>query len=512
MNNPIATPSLRRDLRLLLLILLPCFLLLLGIRPLSVPDEGRYPEVAREMVLTGDYVTPRVNGIVFLDKPALYYWLQAVSYKVFGVSEWSVRLMPALFGVLGVAMVFITAWQLFSRRAAWWSAAALASNPLYFLASQYADMNIEIAVLVTCAICLFLLGRTQPVGSRPRRSLYWLAWMAIGFGILTKGLIGFVFPAMVVGSWVLAGWRWRELPHWYFVSGLLIVLAVCWPWFAAAQKANPQFLHYFFIYQQFERFSGTGFNNELPVWFYVPVILAGMLPWTLWLPKALYNQLRCAWGAQALADRDVRQMLLLWPALILVFFSIPASKIVGYILPVLPPLALLLGDYLDRRQTLAEASHAQPASLRATRFLPAVGALLILGVLVGALQFDRNSIRPLARELQSRMQAGDTVITYRRYYQDLPMYLHTTAPITVVDDWTDPEIMKEDNWRREFYLGLQNQPEAREWLIDEAAFAARLQSHQRIFVLASARYEQDLLSRYGLKLVARTDKAVLLSR
>lgn len=513
--------TLKQDLQRLLLILLPCFLLLSGWRPLSVPDEGRYPEVAREMFLSGDFITPRVNGIVFLDKPALYYWLETLSFKVFDVSPWSIRLMPALFGVLGVAIIFITAWQLFSRRAAWWSAAILASNPLYFLAAQYADMNLEIAVLVTCALCLFLLGRREAVGTVARRYLFWLAWMAIGFGVLTKGLIGFVFPAMVAGCWTVLGWRWRELPRWYCISGFIIVLAICLPWFMAVQKQNPQFFHYFFIYQQFERFSGTGFNNEFPFWFYLPVIAGGLLPWSLWLPKALANQSRCALGKAALPDADVRQFLLLWPTAILLFFSLPASKIVGYILPVFPPLALLLGDYLDRKIKHSESTGTMSFALRQSKYLAAIGVIISITLLLIIPRFEQTGIRPLADVLTKQLQAGDTIIGYRNYYQDLPLYLHQTAwqaaqgkqiqPLTVIDNWNDPNIMKEDNWRREFYLGLQSQPEARNWLIDDNTFAEKIKTASRIFVLSSYRNEQELTARYGLHVIARTKKNILLA-
>jgi 4-amino-4-deoxy-L-arabinose transferase-like glycosyltransferase len=508
-------PSLfKRDLLRLLAMLLPAFLLLLGIRPLSSPDEGRYPEVAREMLLTGDYITPKVNGIVFLDKPALYYWLESVSFHLFGVHEWSVRLMPALFGVLGVTLVFITAWKLFSRRAAWWSAAVLATNPLYFLASQYADMNIEIAVLVTAALCLFLLGRNETVRTVNRRNLFWLAWLAIGLGILTKGLIGLAFPAMVVGVWVVLGWRWRELRHWYFVSGAVIALAVCLPWFLAVQQQNPQFFHYFFIYQQFERFSGGGFNNPLPIWFYLPVIIGGLLPWSAWLPLGLRDQWRYAFAKNKANNADVRQLLLLWPLLILVFFSMPSSKIVGYILPVIPPLALLLGDYLARR---FENSTDVSLPLRITQWLPAVGATIIVAAIFGAAKFDHSGIRPLVRDLQKQLQPGDMIISYRTYYQDLPMYLQTPKPLIVVDNWDDPEILNEDTWRREFYLGLNHQPEAREWLIDDSRFAELLaqqlsEKNSHLFVLARSREEQTLTARYDLRVIARDKKNILLRR
>ena len=347
--------SCAREALVLALMLFVCWFAISGWRPLSVPDEGRYPEIAREMLMTGDFVTPRLNGVAFLDKPALYYWLQTVSYRLLGVSTWSVRLMPVLFGVAGVVLVFVASWHLFSRRAAQIAAAVLASSPLYVGASQYANMDLEVATWISATLLLFLLAWQA---SQPRqRWLFWAAYACMGCGVLTKGLIGAVFPLMIIGAWTVLGWRWRELLRWQIIPGVMITLAVCLPWYLAVQKANPGFFHYFFIYQQFERFASGGFNNALPFWFYLPVIAIGLLLWSFWLPHALHNQFRAAVGSTALHQADARQLLLLWPALILVFFSIPQSKIVGYILPVLPPLAMLLGDYLDRKLDFA---HGQP--------------------------------------------------------------------------------------------------------------------------------------------------------
>jgi 4-amino-4-deoxy-L-arabinose transferase-like glycosyltransferase len=429
--------------------------------------------------------------------------------------------MPALFGVFGVVIVFVTAWKLFSRRAAWWSAAVLASNPLYFLASQYADMNIEVAVLITAALCLFLLARNA-VERRARRYLFRAAWLAIGLAILTKGLIGIVFPAMIVGAWTVAGNRWKELRSWHFFTGALLVLAVCLPWFVLVQRQNPQFFHYFFIYQQFERFSGHGFNNESPFWFYLPVIAAGLLPWSIWLPSALRRQWLLA--QQNKPGSDVYQFLLLWPLLILLFFSIPASKVVGYILPVIPPLALAIGVFLaDRREFSAEQSigAARVRSLRERFFsirtavwMPAIGAVICLAAIAGATHFDRAGVAPLAKQIQHLAAPRDRIVSYRQYYQDLPLYLQTSRPLLVVDDWNDPQIMEEDNWRREFYIGLNNhngaQQDAHQWLIDENRFAAMLNEPTRTFVLARARDERELVRRYGLRVAARTGKNILM--
>jgi len=501
-----------RDGLILLLLLTIYFVALMGLRPLSVPDEGRYPEVAREMLLTHDYVTPRVNGIVFLDKPILYYWLQAASFKVLGVNTWSIRLMPALFGIVGALLVFFTAHQLFNRRAAWWSVGALVCNPIYFLAAHYANMDLEIAIWVSAALCLFLLARKKPEGTTERRNIFWWAWAAIGCGILTKGLIGLVFPAMVVGVWVVIGWRWRELKHWYFVSGLLVMLAICLPWYLAVQHRNPQFFHYFFIYQQFERFSSGGFNNVFPFWFYLPVVLLGLIPWALYLPIALYNQWRCAFGKMALADAGTRQILLLWPLLIFIFFSIPASKIVGYILPVIPPLAILIGEYIDRKLTLAEKTETQRSFF--TKILPALpvtGAVIAVALLLIVPRFEPpEGIKPLVSELQAQWKAGDEIICYHNYFQDLPVYIQATQPLKVVEDWSNPEILKDDNWRREFYFGLQDQPEAKAWLIDESEFSAFLKNHSRVFIFARKKDVKAIEKKYALRAIGETEKNVLL--
>lgn len=259
-------------------------------------------------------------------------------------------------------------------------------------------------------------------------------------------------------------------------------------------------------------FPGTGFNNEFPFWFYVPVIAVGLLPWSFWLPKALYNQIRCAFGKAALADADVRQLLLLWPFLILVFFSIPASKIVGYILPVLPPLALLVGEYIDRRLIHADNTGVKTFTLKSISWLPVIGGAITLSLLLVARMHDQSGIRPLADELQSRWQPGDVLLSYRHYYHDIPLYLQTEKPLVVADDWSDPAIMQTDNWQREFYIGLQKQPEARAWLVDEATFNRQLEENPRVFVLATKGDGEYLVQRKKLRIIARTQKHVLLAK
>lgn len=553
-----------RDLALLLIVLLPWFLALMGARPLNVPDEGRYPEVAREMLVSGDFITPRVNGAVFLDKPALYYWLQAASLKTFGVSVASIRLMPALFGVAGCLLVFLTGWRFFSRRAAWLSVLPLAASPLYFLASQYANLDLEVAVWITAALVGFLFGHGEAPGS-PRRRLYFaLAYLAGGFGVLTKGLIGIVLPSIVIFAWMLWRRRWRELPSWSLPLLPVAVLAVCLPWYTAVQVHNPQFLHFFFIYQQFQRYTGGGFNNVFPAWFYPAVLALGLLPWSFWLPAAFTE----GWKRRA-ESGDVRAFLMAWPLVILLFFSLPASKIVSYILPTVPPMALLLGAAFDdwlgqqRRQpwlvrgvavvllalligalvaagkewhqphhplhpelpwlllglaaTLAAAVACCVLALRGQLDKLLLGlALAGGGIATWAVPlvpcFDKESIRETAAALLPRLTPDAVVVTYHNYFQDLPLYLNRAEPIRVVDDWTDPNIVKIDNWRREFYFALQDQPEARGWLLDDAGFAALLNGRRPVYMVVNADLAEGVKQRYGLVELHRTPAYIVLGR
>ncbi|WP_179958107.1 phospholipid carrier-dependent glycosyltransferase [Chitinimonas arctica] len=550
-----------RDICLLLLLLLPYFLALLAARPLNVPDEGRYPEVARAMLLSGDFITPKVNGAVFLDKPALYYWLQALSYQVLGVGTASTRVMPALFGVAGCLLVFLVGRRLFSRRAGWLAAGILASSPLYYIASQYANLDLEVAIWISAALFAVLLGRQAPPAKR--RRYFIAAYLAGGCGVLTKGLIGVVLPGLVLAGWLLWRRRWRELPSWHLGWSLPLVLLVCLPWYAAVQAANPQFLHYFFVFQQFERYTAGGFNNAFPWYFYLLVLGLFVLPWSLWLPAAL----RRAWQRRTEAD-ETRPFLLVWPALILLFFSLPASKIVSYILPVLPPLALLLAAYFDEQ--LNTAGVPKRLAMLATVVLAGAGGLLLYAIpslqarypaapqlapwlallagvlLAGALLLAWGTVRkrldlvlsglllaaagtgwcvniivgrvddqtswPVAQALKPHLSEQALLISYHDYYQDLPIYLNRREPIHVVDNWRDPTLAGKDNWRREFHYALGWQPEAAAWLVGEEGFASLLRQQRPIFVVLAEPLADEVARRHGLRVLWRGSGRAILTR
>ncbi len=515
------------------LILLGIFYALwIGNHPLFTPDEGRYSEVAREMVVTGDYITPRVNGVAFLDKPVLYYWLQASAIKLFGLKEWALRFWPALLGIFGCLMTYFAGRILFNRRAGILSAVILGTTPLYYGAAHYANLDLEVAVLIGTTLFFSLLA-LQSTTDKNRHFFFILAYLFCGLAALTKGLIGIVFPILIIGLWIVLLNRWKIIKHMRLISGLLLFLAITFPWYYLVQQANPEFLHFFFVTQQVSRFLTHGdYNNKTPFWFYVPIVLAGFFPWSVFAFQALIKQSKQVWQNRQAHATDL--FLLLWFTLIFIFFSIPKSKTIGYILPVLPPLALMVGHYLatmwDTRSTkgfkigvlffvglsiaLGSIAFIAPhsnsfnlspalkpylfftaglfflASISVLPFINSVKSIFFCVTLVAVLGLltlsastsilNEKSIKPVAMDLKPKLSANDEVVAYYKYYQDLPIYLERR--ITIVADWAAPDIINKDNWVRELWFGMPFQ-NTKDWLIDDHAFWRRWQSDKRLFVI-----------------------------
>ena len=245
--------------------------------PLINPDEARYTEIAREMLATGDFITPKLNNVIFFDKPILYYWLQAFSMKLFGVNEWAARFFPSIYGIVGCLLMYCGGTFLINRRTGILAALLLACSPFYFFAAHFANMDLEVAVLITGSLTLFLIG-IQDKYAQQSKWLLWGSYAFAGLAILTKGLIGIVFPLMIIGCWILLTGKWAILKRMRILSGIIIIAAIVCPWFYLVQKHNPTFMHYFFTIQHFERFTTTDFNSQSPAWFYLPIVLFGLFP------------------------------------------------------------------------------------------------------------------------------------------------------------------------------------------------------------------------------------------
>lgn len=521
------------DLVFLSIVLGILYFLWLGSYPIFTPDEGRYSEVAREMARTGDYITPRLNGVGFFDKPILYYWLQASAINLFGLKEWALRIWPALLGVFCCLAVYMSGRILYSRRAGVISAIILATNIMYFGASHYANMDIEVAVFISTSLLCFIVA--MQLSSEPARTLVLLLSYAFSaLAILTKGLIGIAFPMMIIGSWILALNRWHVLTKMRIISGTIVLLLIAAPWYLLVQKANPHFLEFFFITQQFSRFLTKGsYNNVSALWFYIPIIVIGFLPWSLFLIQAVSYHIKLIW--QNRQKHAVELFILLWFALIFVFFSIPKSKTIGYIAPVFPALALMIGHYFDHHWNrlksrglyfgvigllilcgitgvafLNMAPNIFPVDYRLIPYSITAGVILsitaitlyyilktnqfskifycttiaasffLLTFISSAHIINHKTIKPLADIIATELKPDDEVVTYYRYYQDLPIYLEKR--ITIAANWHAEDIPQYDNWQRELWFNMPYQ-DTSSWLIEEDEFWRRWQSNKRIFVL-----------------------------
>ena len=313
----------------------------LGYRHLIKPDEGRYAEIPREMIATGDWVTPRINGYKYFEKPPLQYWATAASFSAFGLNEWAARLWPGLTGFLGVLLVFWAGNRLFAPPAGLFGAAVTASCALYAIVGHLLTLDMGLSVFMAASVFAFAVAQREAADAGRKR---WMlaAWAAMALAVLSKGLVGAVLPVAAVGAYVLLQRDWKLLARLELIRGGLLFLAIAAPWFVMVSLANPEFPRFFFIHEHFERFLTKEHDRYQPAWFFIPVLLIGMLPWVVTLFPALWRAL----PRSAEPGFDARRFLLLWCAVVFVFFSASSSKLLPYILPLFPALSLLIGDYL----------------------------------------------------------------------------------------------------------------------------------------------------------------------
>ncbi|MEO8936532.1 MAG: glycosyltransferase family 39 protein [Burkholderiaceae bacterium] len=329
----------------------------LGHRKLIKPDEGRYAEIPREMVVSGDWLTPRLNGLKYFEKPPLQYWTTAAAYETFGVSEWTSRLWTALTGFAGVLVVGFTATRLYDRRTGLFSATVLASGLAYVLLGHFNTLDMGLALFITMTWCAVLLARDARVrdddpdahcGSgrrgRPSHAKRWMmvAWAAMALATLSKGPVAVVLSGGALVAYLVMSRDWKLLGMLAPVRGLALFVLIAGPWFIAVSRANPEFAHFFFIHEHVERFLTTEHRREGPIWYFVPVLLAGLLPWLSVAAPAML----LAWRAPARGGFAPERLMLALIGVVFVFFSLSGSKLPSYILPVFPAFAILIGRRL----------------------------------------------------------------------------------------------------------------------------------------------------------------------
>jgi len=317
----------------------------LGIRPLYKADESRYGEISREMVASGDWVTPRLNGFKYFEKPPLQYWATAAFFSLIGEKDWVARLWTALIGFAGIVMVLTAANRLFGPPAGLYAAAVLAASPLYVLLGQVNTLDMSVTFFLSAAIFSFALGQML------------VFWAACALAVLSKGLIGIVLPGAALFLYMLAKRDGSLIRRARVMPGVALFLLIAAPWFIAVSAANAEFAHFFFVREHFERFTTHLHQRVHPAWYFIPVLAAGMAPWLVPLGHAAMRAFR--------RRTDAELLLWIWAAVVFAFFSVSGSKLPPYILPIFPALAVLAARSLTRRVLIVQSLVTIPVALGA---------------------------------------------------------------------------------------------------------------------------------------------------
>ncbi len=342
-------------------------------RKLIKADEGRYGEIPREMVATGDWLTPRVNGFKYFEKPPLQYWATAAAYSVFGVSEWATRLWTALTALAGIALVWLAGNRAFGPPAGRYSALALGGMTLYIFVGSFVTLDMGVSFFMSLAVISVMLAQLDATPARERRLWMLLGWAGMALAVLSKGLIGLVLPVAAAGMYILVRRDWAVLRRLYIISGGALFLLIAAPWFIAVSLANPEFFQFFFIQEHVERFLTRQHGRYQPAWYFIPVLIVGTMPWLLVAAAGVWKALR---------HREPQRFqpalfLAVWCALVFLFFSGSGSKLASYVLPIFPALALLAGRILP----------AVPPRLLAAQsvlaFIAGVATVWLSGKLIG---------------------------------------------------------------------------------------------------------------------------------
>ncbi len=471
----------------------------LGFRDLIHPDEGRYAEISRQMLMSGDWLTPRLNGILYFEKPPLQYWAGAVAFGLFGFNDFAARFWPGFTGAFAVFALWWTTRQVLGSRVALYAAATLGSCVWWLGNGHFVTLDMGLSASLTLALLGFWYAQRDNATPEQNRNGMLTAWLALALAVLSKGLVGIVLPGAVLVAYSVVAHDfgfWRRM-RW--LPGLLLFALVAVPWFVLVSMRNPDFARFFFIHEHFTRFLTTDHRRTGAWWYFVPILLVGLIPWTSLLPGAL------AIGWRRVAGRfQGNRLLLVWAVVIFGFFSVSGSKLPSYILPVFPALALLIGQHLQRLPARRLGWHCAAMSLmaligiavlvvmttagltgtagfsadeldyrnwitaglaliaalaalaswlaRTGRVGPAVVALAVSGllgtqtILSGHQTLAREkTARTIAAVLAARLPAGAPVFMVGYYDQTLPFYLR--RPVTLVD-WVD-----------EFETGLRIEPE-----------------------------------------------------
>lgn len=379
------------------------FFFLLHRIPLWSSDEGRYGEIAREAFESGDYVVTRFNYVDYLEKPILAPLLTGGAYALFGVSSFSSRLVSVVSALLGLVLCWFFTRRLLGQRIADLATVILLTSVGYVLVGRFAVIDMLMTLLMSGAMfCLMTAYFERKPG------IYLWAYVFMGFAFLTKGLIGFVLPGAIFFFFLVWVRDLKEILKMKLGWGLLILAVIVVPWFLAVSRREPEFFDVFIIKHHLERFAAKTFGRKKPFWFYVPILFATLFPWSLFLISAVTRAVKEP-------ESDLRRKLkfmIVWAAVIFVFFSLPRAKLPYYLLPLSMPAAVLLAYFFEtwRAGRLQNRSLEHLLAEGAWR-LTAVLCVLLFFVLNPVLYFffpdpEMRALRPIVITGTSLVMAG----------------------------------------------------------------------------------------------------------
>jgi len=526
--------------------------LLLGYRDLIDPDEGRYAEIAREMLNSGNWITPRLNGYKYFEKPPLQYWGSAISMALLGETNAAARVWCSGLGFIGALWVGFVGRRLYGASAGYFAFLFLISTVLYAGLGHANSLDMGVSALLIIAVGALALA--QSVRHLPTQERNWmlLAWAALAGATLSKGLIGLVLPGGALVLYSLWQRDWALWRHLHLGKGLLVYLLIAAPWFVAVSYANPEFPHFFFIHEHFERFTSDVHGRTKSNWYFFAVFAIGAMPW---LFSALNGLIKppFSWRAEA-GKFEASRLLWVYAIFVFFFFSISHSKLPAYILPMFPALALLVGENMSRRKhfiadgiiaiVLAgvififfiwQADNTAKLGRLATHlplFRPWIIATAVLtgvaGIATQLLKRQRNlaisifalcallgvqmlswgyqsiselrSSKAMAEAIQSYIAKSgkDIVEIYdvKRYDQSLPYYLGRT--INLVD------------FTGELEFGINQEPQ--KWLNEANFLPIWLNSEQAISVLPQTTYAQWQQQKVPMQVIYENSRYIAVAR
>ncbi|MCX5815699.1 MAG: glycosyltransferase family 39 protein [Proteobacteria bacterium] len=325
----------RSNIRHLLIILLFSYVFFfygMGEYSLKEPDEGRYAEIPREMIELNDYTVPHLNYVRYFEKPPLFYWAVAASYKLFGVNEWSFRFANAFSAFLCMLSLYIFVRRWFGERAAFLSSIVLISSFGFFSMARIVTIDMFFTLWLSLSLFCFL-GYY-----RERKPLFiYFFYVFLAFATLSKGIVAIILLIVTIIIFLLIEKKTSFIKEMRIIKGIIIYGVIALPWFIAISLKESEFFYFFVIDQHFLRFFTAKHKRTGSLFYFLPVLIGGMFPWSILIPRSIIS----------LWKRSEIRLFLIWSGIVLLFFSVSKSKLPPYILPVFPPLAIVIGCFFD---------------------------------------------------------------------------------------------------------------------------------------------------------------------